>query len=294
MRGILTAGLAVLLVASTANAQTVTTIDNAKSLGDGVLIEITGTIGNAVDFVNSITSVNFHVQDDTGGITIFGSNTEIDPFITPALGDMVTIQGTTESFNGLFEIDAEFNFVVVSQAAGAAPATTVVSMADLQDFTSTVERWESVLIRVQNVTFLDTGTFSESQNYTISGVGGTLTVRIGSTNVDLVGTTIPSGLTNVTGVLQQFDAGMPAPGVAGTGYQLNPRFIADIELTGSTTDPVPVGSHADAPFNGTTCMLTLTAEDVNVGETLDFVLNGGDVNTPLGGVLSTASVSVPP
>ena len=94
--------------------------------------------------------------------------------------------------------------------------------------TSLGENTESELIKFENATMVDpTQWGSGSSGYTIDITNGTDTVimRIDA-DVDLYGTTAPTGAFDVVGIGGQYDFSSPHT----SGYQILPRYIADIIL----------------------------------------------------------------
>ena len=108
--------------------------------------------------------------------------------------------------------------------------------ADYQDASGTAEGLESMLVSLNDVSFADAGgTFNGSQNYTVTDGVNDVTVRVSTGDLDLVGTTIPTGQYNLTGIFSQFDGSDPRDG----GYQLLLRSTADIEPVSRTGNNGP-------------------------------------------------------
>jgi len=210
-----------LAVICSANASAVT-IAAAKALGNGQTLTLDDVVvATTIDTINSGSSKSFTVQDATGGITIFGSNANIDAVLaTVALGDKIDIAGTTGSFNGLFQLTAPFTPTLDTAAVGV-PAPLATSVADMQNLSAAAEARESVLIKMSNVTFVSPpATFAGSTNYTVTDGTLTASVRVPTNFSSLIGDPIPTGLVNLTGIGTQFDNTNPVPGVPGNGYQL--------------------------------------------------------------------------
>jgi len=209
----------------------------AVSLGAGVSI-CNVTVTSVTDLVSSTSSKTIHVQDASGtlgvrGITVFGSNNAIDTidfFVN--VGDTLTLYGSADSFNGLFEIaDTANNPLATSNIIpGPPPVPYSASLADLQPATAAAEQLESVLIRSECVTFVDSGTFTGLTNYVVQAGTNTVVVRVATADLDLVGQPIPTGPVRITGIFSQFDNAAPFD----DGYQLLPRGIADIEECASS------------------------------------------------------------
>ena len=212
------------------------TIAASKLLPDNTATTIDNVvISNTIDLINSAGSANFHVQDATGGVTVFGTSAVITAALTGVnAGDVVTISGTTDSFNGLFEMVAPLTVVLVTDEAGV-PAPLATTTPDYQNLSGTAEFFESQLVKLPSVQFtglLPGQMFAGGVNYTVTdGVLNAIT-RISNNAQSLVGDLIPTGPVRLTGIHSQFDAANPLPGVAGVGYQL-------LLLDDSSVIPIP-------------------------------------------------------
>ena len=111
---------------------------------------------------------------------------------------------------GLLEISPTTNFT--NHGPGTLPQPLIIPL------TSAGELLESQLVQVENISFVNTGTFA-SGNSTVQVTDGvnTLDVRInGGTNI--AGTTIPTGPITIVALMGQY----------GSNYQLVPRSTNDI------------------------------------------------------------------
>ena len=182
------------------------------------IVRVQGTV-TSIDFRGG-NGIEYYVQDATGGIDLF-STTLNAAF---AIGDTIEATGSVTQFNGLTELTV--SAVSLLTPGGAAPAPQVITLSQLA--AGNGEAFEGRLVRIDNVTITG-GLFpaaNASGNVTIADATGTGTLRVDSdTNID--GTATPSGVISVTGLLGQFS---PAP--FDSGYQLLPRFLADIVVTG--------------------------------------------------------------
>lgn len=210
------------------------TATDARAVADGVGVAICNvTVTSVTDLVSSATTKTIHVQDTSGtlgvrGITVFGSNNAIDTldfFVN--VGDTLTLYGETDSFNGLFELSDTTNnhLATMNILPGEPIAPHNVTLADLQPATDSAEQLESVLVRTECVTFVETGTFASLTNYNVQAGANTVVVRVATAELDLAGQPIPTGPVRITGIFSQFDSTAPFDG----GYQLLPRGMADIE-----------------------------------------------------------------
>ncbi len=214
--------MTVLAAATLATPAKAVTIAAAKALGNGQALTLDDVvIATTIDPINSASNKSFTVQDATGGMTIFGSNANIDAVLAAvALGDKIDIAGTTGSFNGLFQLTAPFTPTLDTAAVGV-PAPLATTVADMQNLSAAAEARESVLIKMSNVTFVaPPAMFAGSTNYTVTDGTLTASVRVPTNFSSLIGDPIPTGPVNLIGIGTQFDNTNPAPGVPGNGYQL--------------------------------------------------------------------------
>ncbi|RKY58279.1 MAG: hypothetical protein DRP96_08705, partial [Candidatus Neomarinimicrobiota bacterium] len=91
------------------------------------------------------------------------------------------------------------------------------------------EMLEGLLIKLENVTFQESGTFAGNTNYIVSDGVNTLNIRI-DTDTDMPGNSIPGGAVNIVGILSQYDNSSPYS----EGYQLLPRTLSDITEGGQS------------------------------------------------------------
>ncbi|MFQ5423805.1 MAG: hypothetical protein ACE5F9_07475 [Phycisphaerae bacterium] len=234
-----------ILCSSNPCALTCSTIANARAGVDGTPFQLcTVVVGSTTDLVNSAASKNFHIQTTTTGgpgITVFGSNILIDGILNGVdgtagtaddivPGSVITIEGATSSFNGLLELTNSPRALVLvgpPVLGGPAPTPVAITAADLADGSPTAEGLESVLVTMGCVVFLDGNgvtTFQPQTNYVVTDGTNFATVRIAAALPFLIGTPLPVGPVDVSGVVSQFDPSVPQNG----GYNLLPRGPADI------------------------------------------------------------------
>jgi hypothetical protein len=174
-------------------------------MGIGQTVTIRGVVTNG----SELGSIRY-VQDATGAIPIYG--TGLNGLL---LGDSVTATGPLLDFSGLLEISPVSTFKDHGPALGGIPSPLLVPI------TSVNESIEAQLIRIDNVTFVQTGNFATGATggTTVQVTDGTntLDVRINfSTNID--GTLIPTGPVSIVALVSQFN----------TKYQIIPRNLNDI------------------------------------------------------------------
>jgi len=220
-----------------ANAQQ--NIADARTFGLGQTITISGVATNG----SELGPIRY-VQDGTAGLACYGG-----PITGVNEGDSITVTGPLIEFSGLLEISIVDNVTIHNQA--------VVYPTPLQiPITSAGESLESQLVEIQNVTFVQSGTFSGNTTYQITDGTNQLDVRVNN-GTNLVGTAIPSGPITITGPLGQFN----------TNYQIVPRstndivtFVAplyeiNVQLDGSTV------LHTSDYFIGNTSSLSVEIEN---------------------------------
>lgn len=178
------------------------TIADARNMGIGQTVTIRGVVTNGTE----LGSIRY-VQDATGALPIYG--TGLNSLLR---GDSVTATGPLLDFSGLLEISPVSNFIDHGPSIGGLPTPQLVPLSVIN------EAIEAQLVRVDNVTFIQTGNFATG-NSTVQITDGstTLDVRInGTTNID--GTAIPTGPVSIVALVGQFNA----------NYQLVPRDLNDI------------------------------------------------------------------
>jgi hypothetical protein len=275
-------------------------------------------ISSTTDLINSSTYKNFHAQDATGGITVFGTVAKIDELLNGpdglpgtgdevGVGDSIKISGTTDEYNGLFELAEPpppppvvgLPLAVLEKIGSPGiPDPIVVSLSDFQVSSPTAEGLESMLVDLQGVWFIDGGMQFTYGNWTVTDDSGlTATVRVATESLDLIGQVIPTGTVNVAGLFSQFDTTDPRDG----GYQLMPRSISDVVEV--VTDCGTCLGDVDAVIGDGTvdtgdivgmveALLGLTSRpcaDVND----DTLIDGRDVEAFIGLVLANAGAGTP-
>lgn len=196
--------------------------------------EPTLAIGTAVELRGIVTSpdfkakgVEFTFADATGGVWAYSSDSIIGLNYTPIVGDSVYVKGTIGFSRGANRI-----YIDSVKALGAAtPFTpTVVNVA-------LTEAHEAELIKIENLTL--NGTWQSSGgSYNVnatSDAGITYDIRVDMDRAELYNVPLTQGQKfNLTGVGAQYKQSAPYT----DGYQIMPRFEADIELVqDSTTNP---------------------------------------------------------
>ena len=226
---------------------------DGNGLGDsiGVRMQVQGIV-HGIDLQGG-NSVQFTMIDSTGGVTVFSGN-DFGYVVTE--GDEVIVQGTLTHFNGLTEFSPPDTIILVSQGN---PLVTPVSVSTLDETT------ENELVTLECVTIIDTADWPTdvgSRNVDVTNGVDTFVVRIDS-DTDIDSTAVPTGKwLNITGIGGQFDSSDPRT----EGYQLLPRYLADIE---ERPDPTVEFGSEDATIR----------EFDSVATTLDIVITNGNPDT---------------
>ena len=208
------------------NASAITVAD-ARALPLGSNVNLNNVIiTNLFDTVISSSFRNVHVQDATGGITIFDSQTNINAFFAGlSEGDSISIDGPTTGFNGLFELGLGVSNIVPLGSPGV-PIPVDITPLDLVSLSPTAEGLESELVNLSSVQFtgLSPGqTFTGTTSYTVTDGVNSGEVRLTSdigTPHPLEGQLIPVNAVNIKGIFNQFDMSAPPPTQTASGYQV--------------------------------------------------------------------------
>lgn len=167
--------------------------------------------------------LNFTMIDNTGGINVF-SATDVSGYVVNQ-SDKIIVKGTIAQFNGLTQIVVD-SLIFVS---------TGNTISDPAVVTALSEATESEVVVIQNVTLVDVNSWNTtgaSFNANFTDGTNTYSVRIDS-DVNIAGTTpfdLATSVLNISGIGGQFDNSNPFT----EGYQLLPRYSADIEVLDNT------------------------------------------------------------
>ncbi|MFZ5939245.1 MAG: DUF5689 domain-containing protein, partial [Bacteroidota bacterium] len=172
-----------------------------------------------------------YIQDATGGITIHDPNAAITTVYE--IGDSLTnIKGTIMTYGGLYEF--------VPLADPGAPVNSgnpvVAEEVTLATLNGSLGTYESKFVKVLGVSFTATGDFASKTNYDISDASGSAKLRTNYTNLDYIGTAIPTVKADIQGVVISYNGAV----------QLVPRSLADFRLYGTDA------TLSDLTVNGTT------------------------------------------
>jgi DNA/RNA endonuclease YhcR with UshA esterase domain len=209
---------------------TIGQIRGANTIGiadsNGVRVRTTGVV---LGFNKRAAGLEFTIFDRTSnaGIGVFRAAGNIGYNVTE--GDSIRVVGTVGHFNGLAQINADT--IAFLTAGNTLPAVQVV--------TAMTENTESRLIRINNVTVIDptqwpiAGTTGSGRTVRVTNGVDSFDLRIPS-GVDVFGTPAPVGAFDMIGLGSQFDNSAPHT----VGYQLIPRYIADIVTGAAGSDSI--------------------------------------------------------
>ncbi len=205
-------------------------------LRSGALVTVRGIVTVADEFGGPS-----YLQDNSGGIAVFGSTFSS----AVQVGDEVVLSGTVDPYYGLTELSSPVLHMVASRGNAVVPIP--VSCGDVsKDGTGGVEEYEGLLVRLNDVLVRDiagnplsTWAMSGSgTNHLLLDAADTLQVRVDN-GVEYANTPAPQGPFDIVGVVGQFKSTLPFIG----GYQLLPRFAADILATGPGFATTPYESN---------------------------------------------------
>ena len=168
-------------------------------LEDGTVYELTGEA--FLTYQQSYRSKKW-IQDATAGIEIDDPSGKITT--TYNIYDGITgIFGTLNTYNGMLQ------FVPVMDPGAASSTgnsvTPIVITAD--EFNNNHEMYESRLVKIDNLTFDDAGgTFSTGSQYpTVDHLGTGVLFRTNFYDASYIGTTIPTGAQDITGIVYEYN-----------------------------------------------------------------------------------------
>jgi hypothetical protein len=196
---------------------------NADGVADslGVRVQLTGVVYGVNLRPNGLQFTLIDGSND--GIGAFSNANNFG--YTVAEGDAVTILGTVGQFNGLTQVNLDT--VILNSAGNTLFNPTAITALGEAD--------ESQLVQLTNVTITDVQVAGGLNVTVTDGVGNTNLVRINfNTNINEAFITGLGGATlSITGIGGQFDSSSPFT----EGYQLTPRYQADIDVVSSTGEP---------------------------------------------------------
>lgn len=210
------AGLRALIDNSDVNANVTDTSAFYRYTGQGYVTQVFKT-----------GSYTKWIQDETGAIQLYDpdahlTNVSVDQEITNVIGHISNYFGYTE-----FKVMAGIANADINAFPSSTPAPIVVTLAQLQD-QEYMDGIQGQLIKLENVTFNETGTFTKQIRYTVNQNGVTDTAVYFTGQYDTqVGADIPTTACDVVGVNMRtaaYSNGYGSPRVESRYYILPKSF----------------------------------------------------------------------
>jgi len=155
-----------------------------------------------------------YIQDAEGGILI--DDTAGILSTTFNVGDGLTgLKGRLNAYSGTLQLIPFENITTASSTAN----TITPEVVTLAEFLTNGENYESELIKIENVTFSDSGVFEDNSNYVINSGSNASVLRTSFGNENLIGANIPTTAGFVIGLGAEFNG----------NRQITPRYLSDIE-----------------------------------------------------------------
>ena len=170
--------------------------------------------------------LQFTIRDNTGGIGIFNPS---GLGYTVTEGDEILVSGTVNHFRGLTQIS--FIDTLIKISSGNTLNVPVV-VKKLNEFS------ESNLVKIRGLRWAQTKpvNWTANTNFKLTNGIDTFEIRVDG-DINLAGKAVPTYDTlNITGIGGQFATSASGPFL--NGYQLLPRYIADVEKYNSRIYPI--------------------------------------------------------
>ncbi len=191
---------------------------------EGQIVTVSGMITSPS--FQGTSRIQYLMQDLTGGVMLFYYN----DYLELNLGDVVTVTGEIQHYNGVTEIvPSSLDDIVVESTDNTLFSPAAMSIGYLL---ANAEQYESMFVCLKNVSLADGETWPTSGSNNLTFTDGTdeITIRIDS-DTDINGNTEPTWPADVMGCVSQYDNSDPYDG----GYQVLPRFYSDFQAAGSVT-----------------------------------------------------------
>jgi phosphatidylserine/phosphatidylglycerophosphate/cardiolipin synthase-like enzyme len=201
-------------------------IGQARTQGEGAVVEVKGIALNGPEL-----GLIRYIQDETGAIALYPGSGSVPGLEDVQAGDEVLATGVLDPYQGLLEISPIFQLEILS-SGNPLPEPQVILPGDFS------EMWESEHVRLQCVSFGESGFFEENETYLLThygGIGFNLYVPDGS---PLAGEPIPDYPVELTGILSQSNT-----------YQMVARGMEDLPQSPClffTTEVLPLSMETEA------------------------------------------------
>ena len=200
---------------------------NAEGVGDSIDVKcrVEGTV-YGINFYPPGLSFTL-IDDQNDGINVYSGNN--DTGYQMKEGDRIGIKGTIHQYNGLLELlPDEIEWISSDNP-----------LVDPLDVTELNEETESQLVRLGNLSLVEPSQWlGDGNNFNVQVTNGSepFVLRIDK-DCELSGMTAPQGIFHISGIGSQYDTSVPYL----EGYQLFPRYAADLDLADNTRNG-PQGS----------------------------------------------------
>lgn len=184
-------------------------IAEAKDLDPDELVLVVGTVTADPGVYRSN---NLYVQDETGGIQVFGNTTDVE------VGDVVEVRGLVDAFRSEIQLGGSPTVTKVGEVAS--PAPEVVEIGVLQGITDPKHAIVGALAKVEGVMVGEFTTSTSGADAEMTNATGTARLRLDQAAQARIGVaTFQAGMCyDITGIVGIFD----------NATQLKPRFTSDI------------------------------------------------------------------
>ncbi len=210
-------------ISASAFAQAIIPISQARTAT--TVVHVTGTVLNT----GELGPIRY-IQDYSGfAIAVYAPT-----FFTAAnnigVGDSIDVVGKMGQYNNLAEFGTTGNPPTVSLISRGAAVPEPIQFDATNWSNAYAEINEGKLIRLNRIPSISgTGVFTGNTNYTLAGQAS-LVLRTNTSTASIVGVNTPSDTFDVVGIMSQFSSTNPTG-----GYQLLPRFIADLYTSSRAT-----------------------------------------------------------
>ena len=183
-------------------------IAEAKELDEDELVVVVGTVTAPPGVYRAN---NLYIQDETGGIQVFGNTTVLE------VGDVVEVRGLIDVFRS--EIQIGGSPTVVKTGEVPPPAPVVVEVGTLEDITDPKDPLVGALATVEGVSVGAFTTSTSGADADMTDATGTARLRLDqSAQARLLPSFEEGACYDITGIVGIFD----------NATQLKPRYVTDI------------------------------------------------------------------
>ncbi len=187
---------------------------NGEPIHKGETVTITGRITCGTEFGSRGPAA---IQDTSGAVSIYD-----DAVGNLKIGDSIVITGIVDFYNGLTEIGDVSSVDKIKEECFEIPI--IITVSQMEEIVDNIEVNESKLVKIENVTIKESGTFEGNTAYTIEDASGEGKLYI-DRDTDIPGNEIPQGSINIVGIVAQWDNQAPYL----EGYELKPRRWLDFD-----------------------------------------------------------------